>query len=75
MGVSKENVIIGSLLGAAIGDASGLPMEGLSRRRQSRLYSTVQDYHLLFHKGMVSDDTEHICMVAQAIMASGGGLG
>ncbi|MBL7175795.1 MAG: ADP-ribosylglycohydrolase family protein [Desulfobacteraceae bacterium] len=72
MGIPKENAIIGSLLGAAIGDAAGLPMEGLSRRRQSRLYSTVQGYHLLFHKGMVSDDTEHICMVAQALMASGG---
>lgn len=72
MGISTGNAIIGCLLGAAVGDASGLPMEGLSRRRQSKLYPTIQGYHLLFHKGMVSDDTEHICLVAQALMGSGG---
>jgi len=68
----KENAIIGCLLGTAAGDAFGLPIEGISRRRQASMYPEIKGYHLLFGKGMVSDDTEHTCMVAQAIAASGG---
>lgn len=67
-----KNAIIGCLLGTAAGDALGLPMEGLSKRRQFRLYPEIKAYQFLFGKGMVSDDTEHTCMVAQALVASGG---
>lgn len=68
----KQNAITGCLLGTAVGDALGLPMEGLSKRRQLKMYPEIKGYHLLFGKGMISDDTEHTCMVAQAIIASGG---
>lgn len=66
-----EQSITGCLLGAAVGDALGLPMEGLSRRRQQRIFPEIDGFHFLFGKGVVSDDTEHICMVAQAILDSG----
>ena len=72
MGHKKEDSIIGCLLGTAVGDAFGLPMEGLSRRRQLRMYPEIKGYHFLLGKGMVSDDTEHTCMVAQAVASSGG---
>jgi ADP-ribosylglycohydrolase len=36
------------------------------------MFSSVESYHLLFGKGMCSDDTAHTCMMAQAIIVSGG---
>lgn len=47
-------------------------MEGLSRQRQSRMFPDLTRYHFLFGRGMVSDDTEHTWMVAQALLVSGG---
>ena len=58
------------LLGAAVGDAIGLPAEGLSPRRAARLFSDPNRHNLLFGRGMLSDDTEHACMAAQALLAS-----
>lgn len=63
--------IVGSLLGTAVGDALGLPYEGLSPRRGQRLYGPPGSYHLLLGRGMISDDTEHACLVAQALIAAG----
>ena len=62
----------GCLLGTTVGDALGLPCEGLSRRRQLKLFPSLEGYHLVLGKGMCSDDTDHSCMVAQAIAVSGG---
>lgn len=67
-----KDAITGCLLGTAVGDALGLPMEGLSKRRQLKMYPEIKGYYFLFGKGMISDDTEHTCIVAQAIIASGG---
>ena len=64
--------IIGCLLGTAVGDAVGLPLEALSKRRQERLFPEVTGPNLFFGRGMLSDDTEHTCMVAQALLVSGG---
>ncbi len=69
---SKPEAIIGCVLGTAVGDAFGLPWEGLSRQRQYRMQPDLIQYHFFFGKGMVSDDTEHICMVAQSLLVSGG---
>jgi ADP-ribosyl-[dinitrogen reductase] hydrolase len=66
--------IVGCLLGTAVGDAMGLPYEGLSRGRAAKLFGPPDRYRLLFGRGMVSDDTEHTCMVAQSLIASGGQL-
>lgn len=61
--------IAGVLLGTAVGDALGLPREGLSRRRAERLFGPPPLKHrFLFGRGMVSDDTEHACMTAQALL-------
>lgn len=61
--------IAGSLVGTAIGDALGLPYEGLSRRRAERLFGPATRHRFLFGRGMVSDDTEHACMAAQSLIA------
>lgn len=66
-----QSALVGSILGTAVGDALGLPYEGLSRRRATRLFGEPTTYRLLPGWGMVSDDTEHACMVAQALIASG----
>jgi len=64
--------ITGCLLGTAIGDALGLPFEGLSRQRLERMQPDLTGYHLVIGRGMVSDDTEHACMVAQSLITSRG---
>ncbi len=63
--------LIGSILGTAVGDAIGLPYEGLSRRRAGKLLGWPNRHRFFFGRGMVSDDTEHTCLVAQSLIASG----
>lgn len=61
--------VAGVLLGTAAGDALGLPREGLSARRAGRLFGGPPLRHrFLLGRGMVSDDTEHTCMTAQALL-------
>ena len=67
-----EAHVLGSILGTAIGDSIGLPYEGLSRRRAERLLGPPDRHRFFFGRGMVSDDTEHTCMVAQSLIGSGG---
>ena len=62
----------GCLVGTAVGDALGLPAEGLSPRRQARLFGMIDRHRFFLGRGMASDDTEHTLMVAQAIVASAG---
>lgn len=64
--------LVGCLLGTAVGDALGLPYENLSPRRAARLLGPPTRYRFVFARGMVSDDTEHACMVAQALITSQG---
>jgi ADP-ribosyl-[dinitrogen reductase] hydrolase len=67
------NHLRGVIVGTAVGDAIGLPREGLSRRRANRMFGGPPLAHrLVLGRGMVSDDTEHTCMAAQALLASGG---
>ena len=71
--MGNERAIAGCLLGTAVGDAMGLALEGLSRRRQLRLFPDLSGYHLLpAGKGMCSDDTEHTCMLAQSLIKVAG---
>ena len=60
---------LGLLLGTAVGDSLGLPREGLGPRRASRVYRGPLRQRLLGRWGMLSDDTEHACMTAQALLA------
>jgi ADP-ribosylglycohydrolase len=59
----------GVLLGTAVGDALGLPLEGLSARAIARRFTPADRYQLLGRTGFVSDDTEQSALVAQAIAA------
>ncbi|HEV2988506.1 MAG TPA: ADP-ribosylglycohydrolase family protein [Candidatus Angelobacter sp.] len=68
----KRRSIVGCLLGCAVGDALGLPYEALSRKRQLKLYPEISGHRFIFGRGMISDDTEHICMAAQALIVSAG---
>jgi ADP-ribosyl-[dinitrogen reductase] hydrolase len=68
----RAEAVVGCLLGMAVGDALGLPYEQLSRRRQRRLFPDPGRYHFLFGRGMISDDTEHACLTAQALITSAG---
>ena len=70
--MSSARACVGCLLGTAAGDALGLPYEGLSPRRGVRLFPKRDRHHLLFGKGMVSDDTEHAAFVAQALLRGRG---
>ena len=58
----------GVLLGTAVGDALGLPAEGISRGRIQRMWHGQWRHRFLFRRGMVSDDTEHTLFVAQALL-------
>ena len=71
----KEDAIIGCLLGTAVGDALGLPYEGMSPERGRKIFADSTKYHLVFGKGMFSDDTEHACFTAQAVIRSNGNVG
>jgi ADP-ribosyl-[dinitrogen reductase] hydrolase len=68
----KQNSIIGCLLGTAVGDALGLPYEAISRQRQKKLYPEITSHRFVFGRGMISDDTEHSCITAQALLVSAG---
>lgn len=61
--------LAGVLLGTAVGDALGLPAENLSRERIRRLWHGQWRMRFLFGHGMISDDTEHTLLVAQALLA------
>lgn len=58
----------GVLIGTAVGDALGLPAEGLSRRRIERRWHGLWRHRFIFGRGMWSDDTEHTIFVAQALL-------
>jgi ADP-ribosylglycohydrolase len=68
----NSDPFIGCLLGTAVGDALGLPYEGLSPARAARLFPDATRHHLVFGKGLVSDDTEHAAFVADALVRSRG---
>lgn len=67
--------VAGLVLGTAVGDALGLPREGLSKKRAYKLFGGKPIRHgFVFKHGMVSDDTEHTCMVIQSLLTSNGSM-
>lgn len=71
--MNRQDHILGCILGTAVGDAIGLPREGLSARRAGRMFGGPPlGYRFMFGRGMCSDDTEHTVMVGQALIASDG---
>jgi len=70
-GSLKVRAAVGCILGTAVGDAMGLVCEGLSRRRQLKMFPHLTGYNLLpGGKRLCSDDTEHTCMLAQSLIAT-----
>ena len=62
----------GTLLGCAVGDALGAPLEGLSAEAIKKRYGLVTDFiDERFGAGMVTDDTQMTITLAQAIMEMG----
>jgi len=68
----REDAVAGSILGTAVGDALGLVCEGLSRKRQHRLFPDLTSYRFFFGRGMISDDTDHAALAAESLAASAG---
>lgn len=66
MKLSIHDALLGCLLGTAVGDALGLPAEGLSRKRVAAL-GMGKEHRLFLGRGMISDDTEHTLMLAAAL--------
>ncbi|WP_437671095.1 ADP-ribosylglycohydrolase family protein [Sorangium sp. So ce131] len=74
--IDREDRLTGVLLGTAVGDALGVPREGLSRRRAARLFgASPLEHRFVLGRGMISDDAEHACMAAQALLAAPGDAG
>lgn len=67
----NERALAGTILGTAVGDALGLPYEGLSQRRGHRMLGEPDRHRFFFGRGMVSDDTEHTCLMSQSLIAAG----
>src|SRR3954454_2822728 len=59
--------LAGTLLGTALGDAWGLPAEGMSAGAIARRFGRVDRFRLLGRTGFVSDDTEQAALVAQSL--------
>src|SRR4051812_47375719 len=65
----RADVLAGVILGTAAGDALGVPREALSPRRAARLFGAPPlRPRFLFGRGMTSDDPEHACLLAQALL-------
>lgn len=63
--------ITGLVLGAAVGDALGLPAEGMSSKRIAHRWPGELRHRFFFGHGMVSDDTEHLFFTAQSLIEAG----
>lgn len=59
--------LTGTLLGTAVGDALGLPGEGLTASDIRRRWGRLDRYRLLGPWGFVSDDAEQSALVAQSL--------
>jgi ADP-ribosylglycohydrolase len=60
----------GVLVETAIGDALGLPMEGMPASAIARSFPALDRYYFLGRTGFVSDDTEQSALVAQTLARS-----
>jgi len=67
----------GALVGGAIGDALGRPVEGLRPQEIQRTYGAITDFHPLpgsppAPAGRITDDTQMTICIAESIVASQG---
>ncbi len=69
---SRRDIVLGGLIGCAVGDALGLHREGLSARRAAKMFPDPDRYYFLGRRGATSDDYDHACMTVEALCAAGG---
>jgi len=69
---TNQERILDLLMGGAVGDAIGLPAEGMSAERIARRWPGEVQHRFVFGRGMMSDDTEHAAMTAQALIVATG---
>ncbi len=72
MNLTEQERLTGLLLGGAVGDALGLPAEGLTAARQRKWWPGELRHRFVLGGGMISDDTEHALMTAQALLEADG---
>jgi ADP-ribosyl-[dinitrogen reductase] hydrolase len=66
--INTISPIHGCLLGCALGDSLGLPSEGMSRSAIAKRWGgRPLEQRLVWGRGMLSDDTEHTLLVADAL--------
>jgi ADP-ribosylglycohydrolase len=65
--VNTPDRLTGVLLGTALGDALGLPAEGMKAAQIARRFGRLDRFHLLGSTGFVSDDTEQSALLAQSL--------
>ncbi|MCK5707834.1 MAG: ADP-ribosylglycohydrolase family protein [Candidatus Aureabacteria bacterium] len=68
--INKKDRLKGVLLGTAIGDALGLPFEGLSSNIIKKKFKDKETFYFFGNKGVVSDDTELSALLAQSLLKS-----
>ena len=68
--MTHEDRLTGALLGTALGDALGLPAEGMAASAITRRFGVLNRFRLLGTMGIVSDDTEQAALVAAAVLGS-----
>jgi len=66
--MDRSDRLEGCLLGTALGDALGLPAEGLGAKTIARRFGRIDRFRLLGDRGFVSDDTELTALVALALV-------
>jgi ADP-ribosyl-[dinitrogen reductase] hydrolase len=62
----------GALLGTALGDALGLPYEGMSAAEVAARGGALDRFALCGRTGFVSDDTEQSALVVESVLAAHG---
>ncbi|MEM9862805.1 MAG: ADP-ribosylglycohydrolase family protein [Myxococcota bacterium] len=62
--------VLGALWGVALGDALGLPYEGLSHAQSTARYGGRTRFRLCGRTGYVSDDTEQTALLVQALVSA-----
>jgi ADP-ribosylglycohydrolase len=63
-----EDRLAGTLLGTAVGDALGLPYEGMRGPAVARRGVAADRYRFAGRTGFVSDDTEQSLLIAEALL-------
>jgi len=69
--MNQGEALAGCLWGCAVGDAIGLPFEGLPPRRVQLWMREPLGHQFLVGRGMVSDDTDHTLFTLQALRLGG----